>query len=474
MKTGSLRRDVLAGLVGSALLGGCAMHSTSPGIAAPAASGNTSSLPVIVFVHGNGDSASIWQTTLWRFESNGWPRSRLHAIDVPYPLARDDDSKVQPGRTSTTEHMNFLASEVKKVLAATGATQLVLMGNSRGGYAIRNFIANGGGDKLVSHAILGGVPNHGVWAIKGFREANEFAGTGPFLTALNAPRNASGDEVSGPVKWMTIRSDGNDKFAQPDGVWIGAKGTATNINAAGPELKGATNIVLAKVDHRETSFSPLAFATAHQFITGTVPTTSEPLQHGAPVLNGKITGLGVNSTDAASGNFTNNLPLPGARLDIFELDASTGARRGTAVHSKLVGADGHWGPFMGKSAVHYEFVITAAGYAITHYYRSPFPRSSDLIHLRAERLADADKDAKAVISMTRPRGYFDVQRDPMSFDSQTPPPGLPPVGAGLSASKIKLGNDAARTVVAKFRDETVVGQTWSAQQGHVVFLEITQ
>ncbi|MBP8148864.1 MAG: twin-arginine translocation pathway signal, partial [Limnohabitans sp.] len=24
----------------------------------------------IVFVHGNGDSANLWQTTLWRFESN--------------------------------------------------------------------------------------------------------------------------------------------------------------------------------------------------------------------------------------------------------------------------------------------------------------------------------------------------------------------------------------------------------------------
>jgi len=39
--------------------------------------------PPIVFVHGNGDSASNWLTTAWRFESNGWPRERLHAIDLP-------------------------------------------------------------------------------------------------------------------------------------------------------------------------------------------------------------------------------------------------------------------------------------------------------------------------------------------------------------------------------------------------------
>ena len=81
--------------------------------------------PPIVFVHGNGDSAAVWQTTLWRFESNGWPRERLHAIELPYPLARDDDSKPQAGRTSTAEHMAYLKSEVDKVLRATGAPQVV-------------------------------------------------------------------------------------------------------------------------------------------------------------------------------------------------------------------------------------------------------------------------------------------------------------------------------------------------------------
>ena len=190
--------------VSSALLASCA---TSPSVA---------SYAPVVFVHGNGDSAALWQTTLWRFESNGWPTSRLHAIDMPYPLARDVDATAQPGRTSTSEAAEFLKREVDKVLRETGASKVVLMGNSRGGYAIRNYISNYGGAALVSHAVLGGTPNHGVWATKGFREGNEFSGTGPFLTALNAPKNAQGDEVVGPVKWLTVRSDNNDKFAQPD------------------------------------------------------------------------------------------------------------------------------------------------------------------------------------------------------------------------------------------------------------------
>ena len=52
------------------------------------------------------------------------------------------------------------------MLAATGASKVALVGISRGGYPIRNFIANGGGAALVSHAVLGGVPNHGVWATR--------------------------------------------------------------------------------------------------------------------------------------------------------------------------------------------------------------------------------------------------------------------------------------------------------------------
>ena len=153
-------------------------------------------LPPIVFVHGNGDTAALWTTTLWRFESNGWPRERLHAIDVPYPLARDDDTKEQAGRTSTTENMRHLAGEVDKVLRATGASQVVLLGNSRGGNSIRQYIESGGGAVKVSHAILGGTPNHGVWADIAVRPNGEFNGAGAFLAGLNKPKGLSGDEVT--------------------------------------------------------------------------------------------------------------------------------------------------------------------------------------------------------------------------------------------------------------------------------------
>ncbi len=455
------RRFVLAAATSvlALTLAGCATKSPS-----------LAEAPPIVFVHGNGDTAALWQTTVWRFESNGWPRERLHAIDVPYPLSRDDDAKAQPGRTSAAEHMAYLKAEVDKVLKATGASQVVLVGNSRGGNAIRNYIYNGGGDRTVSHAILGGTPNHGVWAIPGFREGNEFSGTGPFLMALNAPKNAAGDEVSGPVKWMTIRSDNNDKFAQPDGVWIGQKGKPTNVTAAGPELKGATNIVIPRIDHRETSYSPAAFEAAYRFITGKAPQLTTIAAETQVVLNGKVTGLGVDPAVPQTGNFSNNLPLRGAQLEVFATDPATGARTGGALLRKTVGADGQWGPLTVPAGSPVEFVITAPGYATTHIYRSGFPRSSNIVHLRAERMADADKGAESVVTLTRPRGYLDPARDQMLLDGAAPA-GVPP-GAGVASAKVKPSG-GVRSIAGEFNGERVVGQTWPAASGHLVFLELT-
>ena len=430
--------------------------------------------PPIVFVHGNGDTAALWAPTIWRFESNGWPRDRLHAIDVPYPLARDNDAVAQPGRTSTAEHMQFLAAEVDKVLRTTGARQVVLVGNSRGGNAIRNYIANwkegGGGAAKVSHAVLGGTPNHGVWADANVRPGSEFNGAGPFLTALNN-HGAAGVEITPGPRWMTIRSADNDKFAQADGVWIGSKGVPTNVTAAGPELRGANNIVLPAIDHRETSYGAQAFAATYQFITGKSPQRTGIEAENRIQLDGKITGQGLDN-NPASGAFSTNLPLAGAAIEVYAVNPVTGERIGPPRWRKTVGADGRWGPFPATAGTPFEFVITAPGYATTHIYRTPFPRSSDIVHLRAERLLDADKGAGAVVVLTRPRGYFGLPRDTIVLDGQNPAPGIPPGVAGVSTSRLRLAAGPDRAVAAQFNDERIVGRNWPAAQNHIVQLEL--
>jgi hypothetical protein len=314
------------------------------------------------------------------------------------------------------------------------------------------------------------VPNHGVWADVKTRPGSEFNGAGPFLVALNTPQGPAGDEVTPGVKWMTIRSDNNDKFAQPDGVWIGAKGTPTNVGFDGPALKGADNVVIAGIDHRETAFSAKAFEAMVRFITGKAPATLalEPQQR--VLLDGKVSGYGL---DNAKGTAPSNLPLVGATVEVYATNAATGERLGQAVHRKAIVSDGLWGPFAADAQARYEFVIAAPGYATTHIYRSPFPRSSAIVNLRAERLLDADKDAVAVITLTRPRGYFGVPRDQISLDGKSPPPGVPPGTAGVSTSKLKLTEGAGRAVAGQFNDERLVGRAWPAANNEIVFLELT-
>src|SRR5579862_4065283 len=67
-----------------------------------------SDMPPILFVHGNGDHAALWMTTLWRMESNGVPRERMLAINFTDPLARSDDSKAEPNRSSTEDQRREL------------------------------------------------------------------------------------------------------------------------------------------------------------------------------------------------------------------------------------------------------------------------------------------------------------------------------------------------------------------------------
>jgi triacylglycerol lipase len=452
------RRHLLlaAAAAGAAPLVGCA---TAPSL---------SDMPPIVFMPGNGDTAGLWMTTIWRFESNGWPRERLHAIDMPYPLARDDDTKAQPGRSSTDENMAYLGAEVKKVLAATGASKVVLVGNSRGGYAIRNYIANGGAP-FVSHVVLGGVPNHGVFANAKGGLGSEFNGAGPFLTKLNAPQGPDGNEVPGGIRWMTIRSDSNDKYAQPDGVWIGQRGTPTNVTYEGPALKGAENVVIAGIDHRETSFSAKAFAETYRFIAGKPPATLAIVAEASVVLDGIVSGLGL---DNAQGNFATNLALAGATIEIYATNAVSGERLGEAKLRKTIGSDGHWGPFAADAAARYEFVITAAGYATTHIYRSPFPRSSSIVGLHPERLAEADRGTGTPVILNRPRGYFGLPRDRITLDGVSPPAGIPSGVPGISTARIKVSDTDGRTIVGEFNDERIVGRTWPAQN-QVVVLDLT-
>jgi len=433
-------------LVLSLSLGACALFQP----AAPP------QLP-IVFVHGNGDSAALWETTLWRFESNGYDRRLLDAVDLPNPLSRNVDAQPQALRSSTAEQMAELAKEVVAVRKRTGADKVVLIGNSRGGYAIRNYLKNGGGAAYVSAAVLCGTPNHGVYDWEETR-GSEFNGKGEFLSRLNA----GADEVVAGVRFMTIRSDSNDKYAQPDGLFVGKPGRPTGVGYDGPALKGAENVVIPKIDHRETAFGPLAFAQMYRFVTGRAPARTDVAPEAAVLLNGKVSEV--------QGGVPTNLPVAGARVEIYAVSPTTGARIGAAAHAKTSGADGLWGPFAAKPDAYYEFVIHAPGHAITHIYRSPFPRSSDIVHLRPADFAKGEAEAGSVLIMSRPRGYFGHGRDVFLLDGKVPP-GINQGVPGTSTGKLLLPEGPMRPVPARFNDESITMQNWPAKDKNISIAE---
>ncbi len=409
----------------------------------------------IVFVHGNGDTPAAWMVTIWRWESNGWPRGRLFAANLPYPSAPFMEDLPQPGTSTTVDQERALSDFVDDVLKKTGAEKIALVGNSRGANTIRNYVKNGGGDRHVSHVVLGGGVNHGAFNWGALLDSAEFNGGGRFMSQLNA----GPDEVVDGVKFLTIRSDRFDKYAQENGRFlVGDKSVPTFISFDAPALKGAKNIVFSGIDHRESAMSARAFAASFEFITGEAPKDTGIDQQSKLRLDGLVTGLTAGLYD--------NLPVKGAKVRVFLVRPSTGERYGSTSHTAITGADGRWGPFNASPNAFYEFEVTVEGQPVTHIYRTPFLRGSDYVYLRpAEAVVRRPGDGDVVI-LSRPSGYLGV-KDIVEFDGERP-----------AFSDDEVPNVVAITVraayrqtkhLARFRSQTIFLRSWP--RGHVAIAE---
>jgi pimeloyl-ACP methyl ester carboxylesterase len=455
---GLSRRTILKGAGALSLVAGhVPLRAFAQASPAATAAGD---VPPILFVHGNGDHAALWITTLWRMESNGVPRDRMFAINFTDPLARTDDSVAQPGRSSSEDQRRELGEAIAALKKRAGAARVALVGNSRGGNPIRSYIKSGGsGD--VSHAVLCGVPNHGVFAWDD-NPGNEFNGSGPFLRGLNEGES----EVTPGTAFLTLRSDGLDKYAQADGRFVGKPGVATNVSTEGPALKGATNLALGAIDHRETAYHPRAFREIFKFIAGREPERLEIVPEAQVKLSGLVTGT--------PGGVQTNRPVAGATVEVFRVSPETGERIGAAVHTAQTSDDGRWGPAQVDPSWPLEIVLTQKDQPITHFYRSPFPRSSDIVHLRAARpFGPADNGAGAVVLLSRPRGYFGLPRDVVLLDGKEPAD----VKAGVptdSVTTLRLpASELGRKVVGLFNEERIVARAWPAAENRITVAELT-
>lgn len=393
--------------------------------------------PPIVFVHGNGDDSAKWIGIVWLFESNGYPADRLRPIRFTHPSARTDDGKPEANRSSSTDQAAELAAFVARTLIETNSKQVVLIGSSRGGNAIRNYIKFGGGAANVSHAILCGTPNHGVFKIETL-PGNEFNGIGPFLKKLN-----EGSEVAPGVKFLTIRSDKFDKYAQPNGTGYES-----------PMLAGAENAVIPNADHREVAFDPRAFRLMYQFILGQPPAREWPTPEAAPRIGGLVTGFANGAA--------NNLPEAGVHLRVWKLDPVTAQREEKPALDVTTAADGAWGPLVADSTAHYEFELSRDGKTI-RYFKSPLLRSTRELNLRW--VPAPAKPGEVIIA--RPQGYFARGRDAVLVNGEPAsevPDGLP------NLDRFTLTRPGAATLRVELRKETIVARPSEANATSIVDL----
>ncbi len=414
-------------------------------VCAALAAAELSAQSPIVFVHGNGDHAGLWDTTIWRFESNGYPDSLLFAVDLPHPAASSSFRVGELNRSTPEDQTAALAGFVSRVLLRTGAQSVVLVGSSRGGMTIRNYLRFGGGSAHVSHAILGGSPNHGVFALAQLQPENEFNGAGSYLRALN-----DGEEVVDGVRFLTIRSDGNDKYAQADGAALGMPGVDTNVDARGPALRGAQDVVLEGADHREVAFSNRAFAAMYEFITGRDAARTTISDDSVSVIEGLVSGT-VNGAPT-------NLALIGAAVSVYRVDPKSGARIGAAQHRHATDHTGRWGPFRANPEHHYEFEIAAPDSGVMmHVFRAPFPRSSRFVNFRLPNVPAIRADSTSV-TLVRPRGYLGRGRDTVQVDGVAASD-IPPGVATIDRIVRWVPAGTARSLTLRLNGETIVVQT---------------
>lgn len=247
---------------------------------------------------------------------------------------------------------------IASVKAATGAAQVDVLAHSRG--------------TTVMHTYLGSSPERAA----SVRRYVNFDGR----TAASPP---------GGVPTLAIWGEGDP----------------------GRVIGGAENVRFPNKAHTEVTTSRESFAAVYEFLNGAPPETRNVL----PEKPSKVTVSG------RALNFPANQGAEGGLLEVYELDAATGARRGPARLSMVIGADGAFGPLKLNGRKRYEFALTRAGSDYTvHNYPEPFERDDHFY-----RVLDAPPLRPFVeqgpnhtnVTVTRMREFWGDGADPGFVDS---------------------------------------------------------
>ena len=300
-------RKLAAGIVAAALV-----LAATPVQAAP-----PPRLP-IVFVHGNSGSAAQFETQFQRFAGNGYPDRLLFAYEY--------DTSVPDNTVAVAE----LAPFVDRVLARTGARQVLLAAHSRG--------------TTVSHAYLAD-PAHAA-------EVAKYV-------------NLDGRSAAAPPGGVPTLAVWGEWQSPPDPV-LGTVGS----------IGGARNVYHREFGHTETATSAATFAEIHRFWFGRRPATTAvvPEPPGRVEVAGRVV------------LFPQNVGYAGARLDVWAVDAATGQRRGPApVARYAIDGTGEFGPLRVDGRRTHEFAVTREDGSVHHFYQQRFTRDDYFLRLNTGR-----------------------------------------------------------------------------------------
>ena len=124
--------------------------------------------------------------------------------------------------------------------------------------------------------------------------------------------------------------------------------------------------------HVEVATSKESFAALYEFLVGTPAEVVEIVPQRDPVV---LSGRAVN--------FPANTGRTDTTLDVWEVDADTGARLADEPHATFeLASDGGFGPLVIRSGAHYEYELSTPESPIRHHlYPQPTVRSSSLMRL---------------------------------------------------------------------------------------------
>jgi triacylglycerol lipase len=215
------------------LLAACAVAAAAAFLG-PGASAAQAHDPV-VFVHGWNGNAGQWTVMQQRLAADGWT-----AAELPAPMNYSSTA-------SNKTNAQAIATEVNRVLTATGASKVDLVTHSMGGLSGRWYVKFLGGDAKVDDFVSLAGPNHGTqvaWACFTTPCLEMWPGS-QFLTDLNAT-----DETPGAVNYGTWWSACDEAIRPPEST----------------VLNGATNTQAGCVEHNQETVDPTVYTQVRDFI----------------------------------------------------------------------------------------------------------------------------------------------------------------------------------------------------------------